>query len=95
MPTTFTLTVNPVSSIAIVANPNGPLCQGDPTLLTVNLGGPPVPVTITQSTSNTITPGNSVACNAGGLHTDNSYYRAYPLALAGPFTINTVTFGIE
>ena len=95
LPTTFTLTVNPVPSIAIVANPNGPLCQGDPTLLTVNLGGPPVPVTITQSTSNTITPGNSVACNAGGLHTDNSYYRAYPLALSGPFTINTVTFGIE
>ena len=56
-----------------------------------------VPLSITQSTSNTITAG-SVSCNAVGLHTDNSYWRAYdlgPMALSGPFTVNSVTFGIE
>jgi hypothetical protein len=56
-----------------------------------------VPLSITQNSSNTVTAG-SVSCNAGGIHTDNSYWRAYnlgPLALTGPFTINTVTFGVE
>jgi hypothetical protein len=56
-----------------------------------------VPLSITQNSSNTVTAG-SVSCNAGGLHTDNSYWRAYdlgPMALTGPFTINSVTFGIE
>jgi hypothetical protein len=56
-----------------------------------------VPLTITQNSSNTITPG-SVSCNAGGIHTDNSYWRAFdlgPMALTGPFTINTVRFGVE
>ncbi len=56
-----------------------------------------VPLSITQNSSNTVTAG-SVSCNAGGLHTDNSYWRAYdlaPMALTGPFTVNTVTFGIE
>ena len=55
------------------------------------------PLSITQNSSNTVTPG-SVSCNAGGIHTDNSYWRAFnlgPLALTGPFTINTVTFGVE
>ena len=56
-----------------------------------------VPLSITQNTSQTIVAG-SVACNAGGFHTPNSYWRAYdlgPLALTGPLTINSVTFGIE
>jgi hypothetical protein len=29
------------------------------------------------------------------LHTDNSYFRNYPLALSGPLTITSVQFGIE
>ena len=56
-----------------------------------------VPLTITQNTSQTVVAG-SVACNAGGFHTPNSYWRAYdlgPLALTGPLTVNSVTFGIE
>jgi hypothetical protein len=56
-----------------------------------------VPLSITQNTSQTIVAG-SVACNAGGFHTNNSYWRAYdlgPLALTGPLTVNSVTFGIE
>jgi hypothetical protein len=56
-----------------------------------------VPLTITQNTSQSVVAG-SVACNAGGFHTNNSYWRAYdlgPMALTGPFTVNSVTFGIE
>ena len=39
-------------------------------------------VTITHSTSQSIVPG-SVSCNAGGLHTDNSYWRAFNLSSFG------------
>jgi hypothetical protein len=63
---------------------------------------PPGPATITQSTNtSTITVGNSVSCNAGGLHTDNSYFRAFTLSAFNPpldqlqFLIQNVTFGIE
>ena len=35
--------------------------------------------TLTQSTAQTITNGASVSCNAGGLHTNNSYFRAFSL----------------
>jgi hypothetical protein len=52
------------------------------------------PTTVSQNSS-TVPVAGSVACNAGGLHTDNSYWRAFQLALSGPFTINNVQFGIE
>ena len=55
--------------------------------------------TLAQTSSNTITAGNSVACNAGGITTDNSYWRAYNLSTyiagGGQFSINSVEFGIE
>ncbi|MBL0130503.1 MAG: HYR domain-containing protein [Chitinophagaceae bacterium] len=57
----------------------------------------PGAVSLTQTASQTPTAG-SVACNAGGFHTANSYWRAYDLSticLSGPLTINTVQFGIE
>ncbi len=59
--------------------------------------GLPGPVGLTQTASQVPTAG-SVACNAGGFHTLNSYWRAYnlaPLALPGPLTVNSVQFGIE
>lgn len=62
---------------------------------------PPGPASITQSASTTVTSGNSVSCNAGGLHTDNSYYRAFTLSAFNPpldstqFSIQSVTFGVE
>ncbi|MBL0182826.1 MAG: T9SS type A sorting domain-containing protein [Chitinophagaceae bacterium] len=93
-----TITVNSNPALVIVAVPGTTLCQGDPAALTVYETGGPVATTLTQSTSTAITQFNSVSCNAGGLHTDNSYWRAYNLAtlgLSGPITINTVTFGIE
>lgn len=54
---------------------------------------------ITHSTSQTILAGNSVACNSGGMHTDNSYLRIFDLV--GDFSINedieisSIEFGIE
>ena len=55
-------------------------------------------VTITHSLSQTIIPLNSVSCNAGGLHTDNSYYRAFDLTSFGitdDFDITLVEIGVE
>jgi subtilisin-like proprotein convertase family protein len=50
-------------------------------------------IVLTQSTSLSITGGNSVSCNAGGLHTDNSYFRSF--ALAADINVCEVQFGIE
>ncbi|HMK26550.1 MAG TPA: HYR domain-containing protein, partial [Chitinophagaceae bacterium] len=105
---TFTITVNDtqpptITCPANVTVNNTPgLCSGVATypLPTATDNCPfsgTVPLSITQNSSNTVVAG-SVSCNAGGLHTDNSYWRAYdlgPMALSGPFTINSVTFGIE
>ena len=55
-------------------------------------------VTITHSASQTIIAGNSVSCNAGGLHSDNSYYRAFNLTDFGiteDFDVTMVEIGIE
>ncbi|MCW9066440.1 MAG: T9SS type A sorting domain-containing protein [Ignavibacteriaceae bacterium] len=55
-------------------------------------------VTITHSTSQSILAGNSVSCNAGGLHADNSYYRAFNLAdfgITDDFNVTMVEIGIE
>jgi hypothetical protein len=56
-------------------------------------------ITITHSTSQAIAVGNSVSCNANGLHTDNSYYRVFDLAndfgIVGTFDVTAVQYGIE
>ncbi|MBT8383243.1 MAG: DUF4397 domain-containing protein [Ignavibacteria bacterium] len=55
-------------------------------------------ITITHSATQTITTGNSVSCNAGGLHTDNSYFRAFDLpsfGITNDFNITEVSIGIE
>ena len=51
---------------------------------------------LTQSTSQSIITGNSVSCNAGGLHADNSYFRAYDMtAFAAGFDVCEVQVGVE
>ena len=51
---------------------------------------------LTQSTSMSIVALNSVACNAGGLHTDNSYFRAYDMSgFPDGFDVCEVQLGIE
>jgi HYR domain-containing protein/pre-peptidase len=54
--------------------------------------------TITQSTSQAITPLNSVSCNNGIGHTDNSYWRAFSLpafSITGAFDVQSIDVGIE
>ena len=51
---------------------------------------------ITQSTSQAITPGNSVSCNTGGIHADNSYFRAYDVSgFATGLDICEIEVGVE
>ena len=55
---------------------------------------------LTQSSSQDITSGNSVACynSTGGYTTDNSYFRVFDLAsfgITGAFNVASVDFGIE
>jgi hypothetical protein len=56
--------------------------------------------TLSQSTSPTITPDNTVFCgnNDGSAHRQNSYYRRFHLpdhGITGAFAVTSVTFGIE
>ncbi len=61
-----------------------------------NLGGCGS-VTLTHSASQVITALNSVSCNAGGLHAENSYYRVFDLAAFGQadFDVCSVEIGVE
>ncbi|MFZ2095862.1 MAG: choice-of-anchor J domain-containing protein [Anaerolineales bacterium] len=66
--------------------------------LPVSLPKAPGAVTITHSVSQDIQAGNSVSCNAGGLHTDNSYLRVFTLTDFGidtDFSVTNVEIGIE
>src|SRR6266513_4176266 len=68
-----------------------------PFLLNRPLGGT-CPSTITESTSQAIVDGNSVACNDGVGHTDNSYWRAFDMATftgGQEYDVTSVSFGIE
>lgn len=51
---------------------------------------------LTQSASQSILAGNSASCNAGGLHTDNSYFRAYDMSgFPDGFDVCEVQVGVE
>ena len=59
---------------------------------------PSCPPVITQSSTQTITTGNSVSCNNGVGHTDNSYWRAFNMATftgGAQYCINSVSFGVD
>ncbi|MCU1266309.1 MAG: Peptidase domain protein [Acidobacteria bacterium] len=65
---------------------------------TVGGGGGCTNKTITHSTSQAITPLNSVSCNDGVGHTDNSYWRAFSLpafSITNIFHVTSVDVGIE
>ncbi len=54
--------------------------------------------TITHSSSQAITPNNSVSCNSGGSHVDNHYWRAFNLpafSISNTFHVQSVDIGIE
>ena len=69
-------------------------------LNSVNTGYSPSASSYTQNTdAATITPSNSVSCNASGLHTDNSYIRRFDLdgdhGVTNTINIDSVDIGIE
>ncbi len=55
------------------------------------------PTLITQSSTQTITAGNSISCNNGVSHTDNSYWRAFDMSFLGTgfYAVDSVSFGVE
>lgn len=59
------------------------------------------PPTITHSSSQAITLGNSISCNSGppgGLHFDTSYWRAFNMATftgSQQYNVTSVSFGVE
>lgn len=59
----------------------------------------PNSMTITESVDPaTIVTGNSVSCNNGGLHSDNSYFRCFTLSdfgITNNFTVSSVQIGVE
>ena len=59
---------------------------------------PPCAPVITQSSSQTITPGNSVSCNNGVGHADTSYWRAFDMGSSvgsAQYDVTSVSFGVE
>src|SRR5204862_6545459 len=53
---------------------------------------------ITESSSQAIVTGNSVSCNNGTGHTDNSYSRAFNMASVtggAQYNVSSVSFGVE
>lgn len=55
-------------------------------------------ISITHSLSQDVIAGNSVSCNAGGLHADNSYIRRFTLTdfgINGDFLVTDLEIGIE
>ena len=69
------------------------------TTVTCSVGGTScVSKTITHSSSQAITPLNSVSCNDGIGHTDNHYWRAFNLpsfSVTGTFHVSSIDLGIE
>ena len=56
------------------------------------------PPIITQSSSQAITPLNSVSCNNASGHTDNSYWRAFNMGTftgGAQYDVTSVSFGVE
>jgi hypothetical protein len=56
------------------------------------------PTSLTESSSTTVTDGNSASCSTGGFHNDTHYWRAFSLAdfgIESEFHVCQVTIGVE
>jgi hypothetical protein len=76
----------------------GPLARGPLAHQHGTQGTPCGAITVTQSSTQAITALNSVSCNNGTGHTDNSYFRAFDLAALGApagLDVCEVQVGIE
>ncbi|NJD56879.1 MAG: fibronectin type III domain-containing protein, partial [Nitrospirae bacterium] len=72
--------------------------QGLPFQLLGNAPGTCGSITMTHSVSQSIVSGNSIACNSGGIHTDNSYWRTFTLSdfgVLGDMSVCSVEIGVE
>lgn len=72
------------------------LAPRPPAIVAPAVGCGPTP--ISESTSNTIVAGNSIACATPSGHTDNSYWRAYTLTdfgISHDFSVCSVQIGVE
>ena len=88
-----------------VDDPDAADIPGDPDARDIDAPPPidamPVPVTLTQSTSNTITAGNSLVCATGDpvqFTVENQFYRSFRLVdhgVPGQLTVTRVDIGIE
>ncbi len=102
-PGTFTATCTPPSGSFFPVGTTTVTCQVNGFAATSIEGKPAGPIgggctTITQSSSQAITPLNSVSCNNGVGHTDNSYWRAFSLTsfgITGAFDVQSIDIGIE
>jgi hypothetical protein len=60
---------------------------------------PSTEILVTHSINQSITSNNSVSCNAGGLHTNNSYFRIFDLSnnfgITRDFIVKHIEIGIE
>jgi hypothetical protein len=88
-------------NLCVTSNdPDEPLVIVPLTLTVDDGGGGGTPVEITHSSSQTITPGNSVACSGDGgtTTTDNQYLRHFDLdafGLTSGLDVTDVEFGVE
>ena len=90
----------PAPPAAICTPASGSFFPVGVTTVTCNAGGGGgcTNKTITHSTSQAIEPLNSVSCNDGVGHTDNSYWRAFTLpsfSITNTFHVTSVDVGIE
>jgi len=98
-PGSFTATCTPASGSFFPVGTTTVNCQVNGA--TAPNPGPSVPTactTITESSSQAITSLNSVSCNNGVGHTDNSYWRAFTLpsfGISGAWDVQSVDIGIE
>jgi hypothetical protein len=63
----------------------------------VPIDAAPMPITVTQSTSQAISAG-TVTCNNGSVTRENHFYRVFPLAdhgITGPYQVQNVQFGVQ
>src|SRR5215475_2633948 len=82
-------------TVAIEGSPGG---GGTPTPTPSPTPGGSCPPTITESTSQAIVDGSSVACNNGFGTTENHYWRAFDMATftgGVEYDVTSVSFGIE
>jgi hypothetical protein len=98
-----TITCSPPSGSFFPVGTTTVTCQAQNAAASTSEGKPSAPqgggcTTITQSSSQAITPLNSVSCNDGIGHTDNSYWRAFTLSSFGitnAWDVQSVDVGIE